>query len=134
MAQTDRANAAVFGDRQHDPALGIREIDEQGFRAKLLHVANEVEDHGDRAQGEEQAAGPRVLAQSVPNAVLLRHFEIEFPKTKPVDGRRIDDEVRPIERRATVGRVLDRDAGPRLFVQELQAGAAWTATRQATAD
>ena len=51
------------------------------------------------------------------NAVFSRYLEIEFPQAVSLDGRRVDDERCAIERRASVGRCLDIQPGPRLVAQ-----------------
>ena len=79
VAQAERADRAVFSEREDDAVFGIGEIDEQRLRAKLLHLADEVEHQRQGAQREHQPARAAVLAERVADAVFARHFPIEFP-------------------------------------------------------
>jgi hypothetical protein len=79
LAQADRANPGVFGEREHDAAFRIRQVDQDRIGTQLLHVAGKVEHHRQRPQGEEQPSRSAVLAKGLVNAVFCGDFVIEFP-------------------------------------------------------
>ncbi len=118
VAQADGADTAVLPERQHDAALRIGEIDEQRLRAAPLHLAHEIENHRQSAQGEEQPTRTAVLAQGMADAVFARHLPIELPEPVAVDHRGVDDELRAVERGPPVGGGLDLQARAGFVVEQ----------------
>lgn len=103
----DLAPPGVAQHRLGDDARGIREVDEPGVGTQALHVPDDVEDDGNRAEGLEHAARPVRLLPDDPvleRDALVEHAGVELPDADL--GR---DVVRPLERRLAVERRVNRE-------------------------
>src|SRR5579871_4471525 len=107
FAQANGAHIAVLAKRQNDTTFRIGKIDQQRIRAQLLDIAREIKYHRQRPQCERQPARSAVLAERLPNPVLLGYFVVELPKSITIDGGRVEHKCCSVECGAAIGRVLD---------------------------
>ena len=103
--------AGVVGPDVHRHRVGV--VQQPGVGAQLGHVAADVEEHRDRAQGAKDGADPERVADRLAQAVLLGDVEVEARGGDAADLDRVDGEVGAVEGRATVEVGLDRARGLR---------------------
>jgi len=112
VAQADGADRAgtCRGPAEHRHRVDV--LQQHGIRADLLHLAAEVEQDGNRPEAAHDPADPQRVADRLPQAEALRHLEVDDRRgAVAADLEHREHVVGARERRASVERRFDRDAG-----------------------
>ena len=95
MAEADGLDAAFADQEAREDGHWIRVVEEPCTRADGLHVVRKTFEHGNRAQGAEDAADADRVADCLAETVFFRNFEIrDGGGFVAADLNGVDDKVR----------------------------------------
>ena len=100
-AHHDQAAGAGHGQDVHGHGVGV--VQQQGLRGELLHLADHLQQHRQRAEGAEYPAYAQGVAYHLPQAELRRDLYVLAGGLEAAHADGVDDVVGPVDGSPTVG-------------------------------